>query len=174
MDMQDILWCLRITARISFVFFLCAFAGRGLLRFWPGVFSRWLDASKRAWLFSLAASHTFHLAFIVTLAVNLGGAEFVRQVRMPTIVVGGIAYLFIYTLVLAAAFPSGPRLFQSTRFQAVGYYLLWAIFAFVFLGSVVHSLFYLPFAVAALAGLALRIFAATRMTEAEVMSPASR
>src|SRR5262249_7823135 len=56
---------LHVTARTTFVFFLCAFTGRAVRDLWPGRFSLWL-AMKRDWfLLATAASHTLHLVAII-------------------------------------------------------------------------------------------------------------
>jgi len=174
MDLQAIHWCLRVTARISFVFFLCAFAGRAAARFWPGAFGRWIDSRKRTWIAAFAASHTFHLAFIIALAMNLGEATFVHSIRLHGLIGGGFTYLLIYALALAAAFPDGLKPLQSDRFQDVAYYLIWAVFALAFLGSVRNSWINLPFAIAAVVALPLRVFAAGEKSKAAGLSPASR
>ncbi len=161
MDEQTIHLLLRATARISFLFFLGAFVGLALSRLWPAPITRWLDENRPRWILAFAASHTVHLALIVALAMKLGSTEFLHQVGgWVTPLVGGAVYLFIYGLAAAAAFPSSMKRLRSPRFQAFAHYLIWTVFASAFVGRSVHSVFYLPFALAVMAALALRLLAA--------------
>lgn len=173
MDRQTILLLLRITARVSFLFFLCAFVASALARLWPSSLTRWLDGNKRAWVLSFAASHTVHLALIILLAMNLGRAQFVHNVHWHAIIIGGSAFVLIYALAAAAAFPNSVKPLQSPRFQAFAYYLFWTIFALAFVGSALRSMFYLPFALAAVAALALRLLAAQRAKKGAAFAAAS-
>ena len=162
MEKQTILLLLRVTARVSFLFFLCAFVSSAVARLWPAAFTRWLDARRRAWILSFAASHTVHLALIFCLVNNLGARQFVRRVHWHGILVGGTAFLLIYALAAAAAFPSHLKPLQAPRFQAFAYYLFWIIFAFAFGVSVTQAWFYVVFTLAAVAALAVRLIAARR------------
>ncbi|HET9283209.1 MAG TPA: hypothetical protein VFR24_14715 [Candidatus Angelobacter sp.] len=56
---------LYLTARTTFVFFVCAFAGNALRDLWPGAISAWLSRQRNWFLLVTAASHTFHLAAII-------------------------------------------------------------------------------------------------------------
>src|SRR5947209_18946235 len=71
MTEAEIRLLLRVTARISFVFFMGAFAGNALLTLWPADLSRKMAEKKRDFLAGLAISHTAHpgglLAFLMTL-----------------------------------------------------------------------------------------------------------
>jgi methionine sulfoxide reductase heme-binding subunit len=173
MDNQTILLSLRVTARVSFAFFLCAFAGAALARLWPGEFTRWFDDKKRAWILSFATSHTVHLAFIILLARNLGGAQFVHNLGWHGIILGGSGLALLYALALAAAFPNSMKPLQSPRFQAFAYYWIWIIFAFVFGGSVLKAWFYPLLTLAAVAALAVRVIAARQARKGQALAAAS-
>ena len=173
MDRQTILFLLRVTARVSFLFFLCAFVASALARLWLRPLTRWLDGKKRAWVLSFATSHTVHLAFIILLVRNIGPAQFAHNVHWHGILVGGSAFVLIYALAIAAAFPNGVKPLQSPRFQAFAYYLFWIVFAVAFGGSVLDSWFYLLFTLAAVAALALRLVAARRAKKGAALAAAS-
>ena len=173
MERDSILLLLRVTARVSFVFFLCAFVAPALARLWPGSFARWLDAKRRAWVLLFAASHTVHLAFIICLVNNLGARQFVRNLHLHGIIVGGGAFVLIYLLAVAALFPNGVKPLQSPRFQAFAYYLFWLIFAIAFGGSVMKAWFYVVLALAAVAVLVVRLVAAQRAKKAAAVAAAA-
>jgi methionine sulfoxide reductase heme-binding subunit len=160
MEAQTIHLLLRVTARISFLFFLGAFTAPALFAVWPAPVSRWLSEKRRSWILAFAASHTVHLALIVTLAMKLRGTAFLHQVGWVTLIGGGTVYAFIYVLAAAAASPAGVGRVLSPRFLAFVHYLIWFIFASSFVEGAVRSVFYLPFAATAITALGLRLFRA--------------
>ena len=173
MDAQTIHLWLRLTARVSFLFFLGAFVAAALFRLWPSPATGWLAAKRDRSILGFAASHTVHLSFIAVLAIKLGSTEFLRQIGWVPLVVGGTVYLFIYGLAAAAAFPNSVKPFRSPRFQAFALYLIWTIFALGFASRAVRSAFYLPFALAVMAALALRLLAAKEARKIAALSTAS-
>jgi methionine sulfoxide reductase heme-binding subunit len=175
MDEQTIRLLLRITARVSFLFFLSAFVGAALSRLWPAPITRWLDENRRGWLLAFAASHTVHLTLILALATKLGSPEFLRQVGgWVTPVLGGVGYLLIYGLAAAAAIPNGTKWLRSPGFQAFAYYLIWTVFARAFVRRSVHSAFYVQFVFAAIAALSLRLLAGQQARKLAALSTVSR
>jgi sulfoxide reductase heme-binding subunit YedZ len=175
MDEQTIRLLIRVTARISFLFFLSAFVGDAVSRLWPAPITRWLDENRRGWILAFAASHTVHLTFILALTMKLGSTEFLRQVggwMVP--VVGGIGYLFLYGVAVAAAFPGSVKWLGSPRFQTFAYYLIWFVFANAFVRRSVHLAFYVPFAFVAIAALLLRLLAAQQARKLAALSTVSR
>jgi sulfoxide reductase heme-binding subunit YedZ len=175
MDEQTIRLLLRVTARVSFLFFLSAFAGAAVSRLWPAPITRWLEENRRGWILAFAASHTVHLTLILALATKLGSAEFLRQVGgWVTLVLGGVGYPLIYGLAVAAAFPNGTKWLRSPGFQALAYYLIWIVFARAFIRRSVHFAFYVPFAFAAIAALLLRLLAAQQARKVAALSTVSR
>lgn len=72
MDEMTIRVAIRTTARISFVLFLGAFLGNAVYSLVPAAITRWLKANKDGFVLGFAASHTVHLAFILTLVVAIG------------------------------------------------------------------------------------------------------
>ena len=122
MNEQTIHLLLRVTARVSFLFFITAFVGAAISGLWPAPITRWLDENRRGWILAFAASHTVHLTLILALAIKLGSGEFLRQVGGWVVpVLGGIGYLFIYGLATVAAFPGSVKWLASPRLQAFAY-----------------------------------------------------
>jgi len=163
MDEAAIRLALRVTARATFFFFLCAFAGRALRDLIPGRLSTWLAVKQDWFLVAMAASHTVHLAAIIGLFQLLGPS----RLKLTTVVGGGLVYLLIYALAIGAVSRLRGReprsLLGSPRFQAVALYLIWLIFALAFVpraisGWPVYSLF----SVVALAALFIRLVCLVR------------
>jgi methionine sulfoxide reductase heme-binding subunit len=158
MDEAAIRLALRVTARTTFFFFMCAFAGNALRGLFPGRLSIWLATKRDAFLLAAAASHTIHLAGIIALFTLLGGS----RLNFVTVFGGGFVYLLIYALAIGAMMRLRGRqprsLLGSPRFEAVALYLIWLVFALAFVprigsGWPVYSLF----AVVALAALFVRV-----------------
>jgi sulfoxide reductase heme-binding subunit YedZ len=174
MDAQTIHLMLRVTARITFLFFFCAFTAPALLTMCPAPSTRWLAERRRRWVLAFAASHTVHLAFIIALAMKPGSMGSVRQFGWVTLVGGGTVYLFIYALAAAVAFPAKAGCVLSPRFLSFAYYPIWFVFASSYVAGAVRSAFFLPFAVAAITALLLRLLAARQTRRAPALSMVSR
>ena len=149
---------LRVTARITFAFFICAFTGNALRDLWPGTLSVWLSRNRDWFLVSMAASHTFHLAAIIALFHVVGWSK----LHLVAVLGGGSVYLLIYALAATAitrlrrgghGFLAG-----SPRLEAAALYLLWLIFALAFVRYIISGWpVYSILAVTALAALVIRI-----------------
>ncbi|HEY2170640.1 MAG TPA: hypothetical protein VGJ30_13500 [Candidatus Angelobacter sp.] len=149
---------LHVTARITFVFFLCAFTGNALRDLWPGRFSLRLSRNRDWFLIAMAAAHTFHLAAIIAFFQVVGWSKF----HPVTLLGGGFVYLLIYALAAIAIMRlrrgSHGALGGSPRLEATALYLIWLIFALSFFPRIVSGWpVYSLLAVAALAGLVIRI-----------------
>jgi methionine sulfoxide reductase heme-binding subunit len=158
MDEAAIRLALRVTARTTFIFFICAFAGSALRDLFPGRLSIWLAAKRDAFLLAMMASHTVHLAAIIALFQLLGSS----RLKLTTVLGGGLVYLLIYALAIGAMMRlrglEVRSFLGSPRFEAVALYLIWLIFALAFgprmvSGWPVYSLF----SVMALAALFIRV-----------------
>ena len=110
MNAASIVFLLHLTARTTFVFFLCVFTGNALRDLWPGKVSQWLARGHDHFLVAQAASHTVHLGAIIAYFQLVGWA----RLKIPTILGGGFVYLLIYALAVAALV----RLFRGQ--QAAG------------------------------------------------------
>jgi methionine sulfoxide reductase heme-binding subunit len=154
---------LHVTARTTFVLFVCAFAGPALGDLRPGSFSLWL-ARRRDWLLlAVAGSHTLHLAAIIAFFQVVGWSK----LRLVTLAGGGFIYLLIYGLAMVAVLRLRGKvdafLLGAPKFEAVAMYAIWLIFALAFVPRIVSGWpVYSVFAVAALAALVLRIVCLVR------------
>jgi sulfoxide reductase heme-binding subunit YedZ len=154
---------LHLTARTTFVFFMCAFAGNGLRDLWPGKFSIWLAAKRDWFLLATAASHTAHLAAIIAFFQVVGWSK----LKLVTLLGGGFVYLLIYTLAVFAIMRlrgKRPWSLQSwLRFEAIALYLIWLIFALAFVPRIISGWpVYTLFGVASLAVFLIRIVCLAR------------
>ena len=167
MDEAAIRLALRITARTTFVLFVCAFTGNALRDIFSGRFFTWLAAKRDWFLLGMAASHTVHLAAIIALFKLLGPS----RLNLATVLGGGFVYLLIYALAVGATMRLGGReprsLLGSPRFEAVALYLIWLIFALAFVPRIVSGWpVYSLFGAAALAALVLRVACLVRYRRA--------
>jgi methionine sulfoxide reductase heme-binding subunit len=158
MDEAAIRLMLRVTARTTFVFFVCAFAGNALRDLFPGRLSIWLATKRDAFLLTMAASHTVHLAAIIALFRLLGSS----RLKLTTVLGGGLVYLLIYALAIGAMIRLRGReprlLLGSPRFEAIALYLIWLVFALAFVPRIVSGWpVYSLFGVVALAALFIRV-----------------
>ena len=155
---------IRNTARTSVALFLAGFAGPALAALRPARFTRGLAAEQPYLFAAFAASHLVHAAAIFTLAWQTRGASLEDR---GAFVVG--AGGFVYLCILAAALPASARAARwlaarpkAAAARTVGLYLVWLTFADSYGGRAARTLFYVPFALALLAALALRLAAAVK------------
>jgi len=123
----------RLTARISFLWFLTAWSASALARLWPGGWRIALLRRRRSVGLGFAASHTVHLgALLIALFV------FDHDTRLVTVIGGGIGYLFVFAMAITSNDASvrrlGPRRWRLLH--ATGAYVIAGIFAFSYLGRV--------------------------------------
>ncbi len=149
---------LHVTARITFVFFLCAFTGNALRDLRPGRFSLWLSWKRDWFLVAMAASHTFHLAAIIAFFQVVGWSK----LHVVTLLGGGFVYLLIYGLAATAIMRSrrGGHGFLggSFRIEAAALYLIWLVFALAFVPRIISGWpVYSILAVAAVGALLIRL-----------------
>ena len=158
MDELTIRVAIRATARISFVLFLCAFLGNALYQLVPAVSTRWLKANKDQFTLGFAASHTVHLAFVLTLVAVIGREHAFKGTMVVAFTTG---FLFIYALAAGVLFRRRP--FVSSHLEALAHYYLMALFAVSFTRhAIARPLFYTPFVLVAITALGVRIAAAIR------------
>jgi membrane-bound acyltransferase YfiQ involved in biofilm formation len=171
MNEGGVLLLLHLTARVTFVFFLCAFTGNALRDLWPGRFSQWLARGHDYFLVAQAASHTVHLAAIIAYFQLVGWS----RLKMPTILGGGFVYLLMYALAAAALV----RLFSGRqasltgliRFEGFALYVIWLVFALAFVPRIVSGWpVYSLFGLAAIVALTIRIVCKLRHNKAMAMA----
>ena len=165
MDETTIRVAIRTTARISFVLFLGAFLGNALCSLVPAAGTRWLKANKDRFVLGFAASHTVHLAFILTLVLAIGREHAFKGTMVVAFTTG---FLFIYALAAGVLFRRRP--FLSSHLEALAHYYLMALFAVSFTRhAIARPLFYTPFALIAITALGVRIAAAIRSRKTQVL-----
>lgn len=153
---------IRLTARVSLVFFLVGFAGEAAARRRPAL--AWLERRRRTALVALAVSHTLHLSFIVWMNVLTGGAHLTRTAVALNVVFGGTAYACIYALAIRGG-KSAAESGRATRWESFAFYYIWTIFALGNFGRAVGGSALHVVAAAALA-IALVLRVATRQPRA--------
>ena len=163
MNAEGLRTALHLTARTTFVFFVCAFAGNALRDLWPSSISAWLSRQRDWFLVAVAASHTFHLAAIIAFFQVIGWSH----LQMVTLVGGGSVYLLIYGLAIVSILRLRGRkeifLFGRLKFEALAMYLIWLIFALAFVPRIVSGWpVYSLLGFTALAALAVRVVCLVR------------
>lgn len=123
----------RLTARSSALLFLLAFGAASAIAFWPGRFTHWARRNRRYLGISLAASHTIHAITFISLA-NLSPTLGSQVLSVGMLAVGGVGYVFIYTLAAtssdAAQTLLGMRWWR--RLHLVGTHWIWLQFLISF------------------------------------------
>ena len=92
MDAASTHVALRITARVSLLLFLWAFAASALARLLPNRTTQWLESNRPSAVLAFAVSHTVHLGLILTLAAQMGAAQFIHTFTWVTVIVGGMGF----------------------------------------------------------------------------------
>ncbi len=155
MDEMTIRVAIRTTARISFVLFLGAFLANALYSLVPAATTRWLKANKDRFTLAFAASHTVHLACVLTLVAVIGREHALKGTMIVAFTTG---FLFIYALATGVLYPHLP--FCSSRFESLAHWYLMVLFAVSFMRHAITSpLFYTPFFLVAITALGVRIAA---------------
>ena len=156
---------IRTTARISFVLFLGAFIGNALHSLVPAASTRWLKANKDRFTLGFAASHTVHLAFILTLVAVIGREHVFTGLIM--LVAFPIGFLFIYALAAGILFRQ--LTFFSSHFETLAHFYLMSLFVVSFTRHAMTSpLFYTPLLFVAVTALGVRIAVAARSRKEQV------
>jgi sulfoxide reductase heme-binding subunit YedZ len=148
------LWA-RYTARISFPFFLLAYAARPLHMILAQPWTAWLRKNRRNIGLSFALLHIIHLGALVMFFVTSG-----EPVTLVTIIGGGLGYLFIVLMALTSSDKMIKRIGPITwrRLHLVGMHYLAFIFLLSYLGRSFEpdNLIFLTHVVAILGVIALR------------------
>ncbi len=128
---------LRLTARLSFVYFMVAFVASPLARLRPGTFSRWLVRRRRAFGVAFGASMTIHVGCILRL-YTLYAPDRPPMVTDADFFVGvpGLVLVALMTItsLIAVRRRIPPRAWK--RLHTVGLYAVWSIFFLCLIDSV--------------------------------------
>jgi methionine sulfoxide reductase heme-binding subunit len=165
MDEMTIRLAIRATARISFVLFLGAFLGNAFYSLVPAATTRWLKENKDRFTLGFAASHTVHLAFILTLVLAVGREHAFKGTMVVAFTIG---FLFIYALAAGVLFRRRP--FLSSHFESLAHYYLIALFAFSFTRHAITKPFvYTPLVLVAVTAIGVRIASAIRSRKTQAL-----
>lgn len=152
----------RGTARTAVVLFMLAFGAAALRTLWPSAPARWLRSNRRYLGVGFAAAHYLHLGGLVALAIAFPD-PFVQELDV-TIAGGVLAYAFIGAMALTSfdrtAAWLGPKRWRVLH--TVGGYYVWVVFARAYITRAVEDVYFVPFALALVGVLGLRIAARRR------------
>lgn len=162
----------RYTARVAFLLFLPVYGASAWHRLARSAASRFAVEQRRALGLGFATAHTVHLGALVAFNVLAG-----ERPDLPTVVVGGGAYLAMFAMAATSTDAAVRRLGRRWRtLHRIGAHWLWFVFAFSYTGRVAAGqLFFAPFAALAFAGLAARVVAwrrARRRAQSPSTAPA--
>src|SRR5688500_8818509 len=114
----------RWTARVGFPVFLLTYVASSLYRLWPHPGSRALLRRRRWWGLGFAASHTIHLAALVTFFRVSGETP-----PTTTLIGGGFAYLLLFAMAATSSKAAMAWLGPNwKRLHTLGIHTLWAVF----------------------------------------------
>jgi len=120
----------RWTARLGFPIFLLTYVASSLYRLWPHPGSRALLRRRRWWGLGFAASHTVHLAALVTFFRVSG-----EMPQIATVVGGGFAYLLLFAMAATSNQAAMAWLGRNwKRLHTVGIHTIWGVYAFSYTG----------------------------------------
>lgn len=152
---------IRLSAKTSLALFTAAFVASSLRALSPNQLTRWLLANRRYVGVSFAASHAIHLFAILALLWVAPGFE----IEMPTLIGGGLAYVFLAAMV-ATSFDRTAAWLGARRWRLLhksGMYYCWFIFFISYVPRMlVESALYFPFVAVLLGAVGLRAVAARR------------
>lgn len=158
-DVESVRLVIRLTARVSLVFFSLAFSAAAAHRMWPNRWTRWQRANRRYLGLSFAAVHVIH-AIAIAIFIARYPREF-QEVHPGSNVPGGIGYLFLLAMTVTSfdrtAAMIGPRVWRILH--ASGAYVLWTIFVIAEVSRVREDRIHLWFVVPLLLAAALRMLA---------------
>jgi DMSO/TMAO reductase YedYZ heme-binding membrane subunit len=149
---------IRATAFTSSIPFLAAFLASPLHRLRPSLASRWLMANRRYVGLSVASSHLWHLAAIITLVTVSDDAR--AKVQTTTLVFGGLGFVLL-ALMAATSNDASQRALGRWWgvLHATGLYVVWLDFIFTYVGTAPSSPFHAVMTLAFAAAFAMRMAA---------------
>lgn len=150
-------YALRVTARISLLAFLLAYAARPLVQLLDR--GRWLLRNRRYLGLAAAASHTVHFGYV------LAHDRLAEQPADPaTWILGGAAFGLFWIMALTSNDASVRRLGRRWKhLHRFGMHYIWLVFFYTYLGAALGAGgWYWVFPVALAAALGLRVAAFLR------------
>lgn len=155
---EEVRAVIRVTAFTSAIPFLAAFSASALHRLVRSRVTSWLMVNRRYVGLSVAASHLWHLAAIVTLLRAFGsGGE-----PLPTLTVlfGGGGFVMLGLMAATSNDASQRLLGRGWRvLHAVGIYVVWLDFIFTYMGTATVAPFHAAMTLAFAGAWVLRMLA---------------
>ncbi len=157
---------IRASARSSLLLFVAAFTASAIVRLRSTPATRWTIRNRR-WLgLGFAFSHLIHLLAILWLFGAYGDRT--PPPPIPTLVGGGIAYIFI-ALLAATSFDGAVRKLGAKNWQRLhkaGVWYIWLIFMVSYGGRAAIDPMYIPPALLLIAAAAVRFVPARKRATA--------
>jgi DMSO/TMAO reductase YedYZ heme-binding membrane subunit len=157
---------LRVTARITFVFFMLAYVSRPLVQVMGT--GQWLVRHRRYLGLAAALSHTVHFLFIIFYFRETG-----EQIDLITLVLGGASFVLIWLMALTSNRASitalGP---WWGRLHTTGMHWAWVIFFQSWVGGAMEVPWQWAFVAVSVAGLGLRVAASIKKRRPPSVAPA--
>ena len=156
-DEEIVTLTLRLTAWTSLLIYLLIFAARPLNQLVDSQKTRSMKKNRRYFSIAFAGSHTVHLVLIVNFVFGPG-------IPLQTLVIGGIAYLFLYLMLITSfdtpAAAIGPVAWR--RLNKAGLYWIGGTFFFTLVNNFIsnpHSPMHQVLVVLILAAISVRVIA---------------
>ena len=131
---QSVIQMLRLTAWISFLIYLLAFAARPARQLFKTALTKTMLMNRRYIGIAFAGSHTVHLVLIILFVLDPNNLP-------PTVLVGGTAYALLYLMLItsfdAPAAAIGPVAWR--RLHKTGLYWIGATFTFTVIAGVLRA-----------------------------------
>lgn len=135
---------IRLTARLSGIFFSLAFVATAYQYFFKGFIGFWLISNRKNLGISFAIIHLLHLALLILLQMSFHPVFALAAIS--SLIGGGLAYVFAI-LMLMTSFDRFKRLISTTQWKylhLIGGYWIWFIFIKSYYKRVTTEIEYLP------------------------------
>ena len=151
----------RVTVRISFVYFLLVYSASSLRRLFPNAATRFLLRNRRQLGLSFFVAHMLHLDAIWLLSLLLGDAF---QTDLVAVLFGGWVYLLATAMAITSTDRTaawlGPRRWNALH--KAGLHTLWITFVYQWVGKASENAAYVPVVVLTFVALGVRLAARRR------------
>jgi|GEM_PF-543441 len=144
----------RLTARLTFVFFIAAYLARPVWQRFRWQPARWALRNRR-WLgLAAALSHSVHLSYVV--AAQMAANE---PLDLVTLVGGGLGFVLFWVLGVTSSDTATRLLGRGWKWlHRIGIHYLWFIFFITYAGAATSSPWLWVFVAALVFGAGLRAF----------------
>lgn len=149
--------CIRVSARISFLFFCMAFTASAIQYQIKNVFSFWILMNRKFLGITFGVIHLIHLMFLGILQTHFHPVF--EMAKMTSLIGGGGAYIFLIIMLVTSIEKVKKKM--SARFwkaiHTLGMYWIASVFFTTYLKRVLTEREYIPLLVILMVALFLRI-----------------